>query len=87
MNSSNAFIPGLEALEGLRPSFSAHVSWCEHGAPVEFCLVLRSSARASAAAGRRSCRFAHNQFGWQLDASSVLAFFVRDKERTHNGAT
>jgi hypothetical protein len=22
-------------MEGLRPSFSAHVSWCEHGAPVE----------------------------------------------------
>jgi hypothetical protein len=27
---------GLEAFDGLRPSFSAHVRWCEHGAPVEF---------------------------------------------------
>jgi hypothetical protein len=26
-------------MEGLRPSFSAHVSWREHGAPVRFCLV------------------------------------------------
>jgi hypothetical protein len=26
-------------MEGLRPSFSAHVSWREHGAPVWFCLV------------------------------------------------
>jgi hypothetical protein len=24
-----------------RPSFSAHVRWCEHGAPIEFCLVLQ----------------------------------------------
>jgi len=22
---------------GLRPSFSAHVRWCEHGAPVQIC--------------------------------------------------
>ncbi len=26
-------------MEGLRPSFAAHVSWREHGAPVRFCLV------------------------------------------------
>jgi hypothetical protein len=26
-------------MEGLRPSFSVHVSWREHGAPVRFCLV------------------------------------------------
>src|ERR1700753_970845 len=38
-NSSNAFTQGLTAMEGLRPSFSAHVSWREHGAPVRFCLV------------------------------------------------
>jgi hypothetical protein len=24
-----------KAFEGLRPSFSAHVRWCEHGAPVQ----------------------------------------------------
>jgi hypothetical protein len=40
MNSSNAFTLGLEAFDGLRPSFSAHVSWREHGAPVQVCLVL-----------------------------------------------
>jgi hypothetical protein len=30
---------GLErkAAVGLRPSFSAHVRWCEHGAPVRSC--------------------------------------------------
>jgi hypothetical protein len=31
-------------MEGLRPSFSAHVRWCEHGAPVKFCLVLGSGS-------------------------------------------
>jgi hypothetical protein len=40
MNSSNAFTQGIKTMEGLRPSFSAHVSWREHGAPVRFCLVL-----------------------------------------------
>jgi hypothetical protein len=34
MNSSDAFTKGLKAFDGLRPSFSAHVRWCEHGAPV-----------------------------------------------------
>jgi hypothetical protein len=33
MNSSNAFTQGIKTMEGLRPSFSAHVSWREHGAP------------------------------------------------------
>src|SRR5271170_2119160 len=29
--------PERKAVEGLRPSFSAHVRWCEHGAPVRSC--------------------------------------------------
>ena len=29
MNSSNAFTKGVEAFDGLRPSFSAHVRWRE----------------------------------------------------------
>jgi hypothetical protein len=45
MNSSNASTKGLEAFEGLRPSFSAHVRWCEHGASVWSRLVLRCSFR------------------------------------------
>jgi hypothetical protein len=28
---------GTKAVEGLRPSFSAHVRWCEHGAPLRSC--------------------------------------------------
>ena len=31
----------LKAFEGLRPSFSAHVRWCEHGAPVQ-CAAART---------------------------------------------
>src|SRR6201999_2949655 len=31
---------GRKAVEGLRPSFSAHVGWCEHGAPVRSCRDL-----------------------------------------------
>ena len=32
-------VVGLETktVVGLRPSFSAHVRWCEHGAPVRSC--------------------------------------------------
>jgi hypothetical protein len=30
----------LKSFEGLRPSFSAHVRWCEHGAPIKLGLVL-----------------------------------------------
>jgi hypothetical protein len=40
MNYSNAFTKRVEAFEGLRPSFSAHVRWREHGAPGQVCLVL-----------------------------------------------
>jgi hypothetical protein len=32
---NNRALDRPKALEGLRPAFSAHVSWCEHGAPVE----------------------------------------------------
>jgi hypothetical protein len=32
---NNRTLDRPKALDGLRPSFSAHVSWCEHGAPVE----------------------------------------------------
>jgi hypothetical protein len=28
---------GTKDFGGLRPSFSAHVRWCEHGAPVRSC--------------------------------------------------
>jgi hypothetical protein len=34
MTCSNAFPKRVEAVDGLRPSFSAHVRWCERGAPV-----------------------------------------------------
>jgi hypothetical protein len=33
MNSSNAFTQGVEAFDGLRPSFSAHVRWSNMGHP------------------------------------------------------
>jgi hypothetical protein len=29
--------PERKDVVGLRPSFSAHVRWCEHGAPVWIC--------------------------------------------------
>ena len=29
-----------KAVEGLRPSFAAHVRWCEHGAPLQSCGTL-----------------------------------------------
>ena len=29
--------PGRKAVVGLRPSFSAHVRWCERRAPVQIC--------------------------------------------------
>jgi hypothetical protein len=32
---NNRTLDRPKALEGLRPAFSAHVSWCEHGAPIE----------------------------------------------------
>jgi hypothetical protein len=32
---NNRTLDRPKALDGLRPSFSAHVSWREHGAPVE----------------------------------------------------
>jgi hypothetical protein len=31
---------GTKGCGGLRPSFSAHVRWCEHGAPVRSCGTL-----------------------------------------------
>jgi hypothetical protein len=38
---NNRTFDRVEAFEGLRPSFSAHVRWCEHGAPVK-CAVART---------------------------------------------
>jgi hypothetical protein len=38
---NNRTLDRPKAFEGLRPSFSAHVRWCEHGAPVE-CAVART---------------------------------------------
>ncbi len=38
---NNRTLDRPKAFEGLRPPFSAHVSWCEHGAPVE-CAVART---------------------------------------------
>jgi hypothetical protein len=38
---NNRTFDRLKAFEGLRPSFSAHVRWCEHGAPIR-CAVARS---------------------------------------------
>ncbi len=38
---NNRTLDRPKALDGLRPSFSAHVRWCEHGAPVE-CAVART---------------------------------------------
>ena len=32
---NNRTLEQAKALEGLRPAFSAHVRWCEHGAPVQ----------------------------------------------------
>jgi hypothetical protein len=32
---SNAFTQRAETADGFRPSFSAHVRWCVHGAPIE----------------------------------------------------
>jgi len=29
--------PERKSVVGLRPSFSAHVRWCEHGAPLQSC--------------------------------------------------
>ena len=45
--ASNTFTKRVEAVDGLRPSSSAHVRWCEHGAPGQIYLVLRSHARRS----------------------------------------
>ncbi len=39
MNNRTLDLP--KAFDGLRPSFSAHVRWCEHGAPVE-CAVAHT---------------------------------------------
>ena len=42
--------PERKAVVGLRPSFSAHVRWCEHGAPVRSCRTatgLRARAAVS----------------------------------------
>src|ERR1700761_2699890 len=38
---NNRTLDRLKAFEGLRPAFSAHVSWCEYGAPVK-CAVART---------------------------------------------
>jgi hypothetical protein len=38
---NNRTLDRVKALDGLRPAFSAHVRWCEHGAPVE-CAVART---------------------------------------------
>jgi hypothetical protein len=38
---NNRTLDRLKAFDGLRPSFSAHVSWCEHGAPVN-CAAART---------------------------------------------
>jgi hypothetical protein len=40
MNSSNAFGKRARALDGLRPSFSAHVRPRERGAPIEIAAEL-----------------------------------------------
>ena len=51
-------VPGRieKAIVGLRPSFSAHVRWGEHGAPVRFPLTF---ARTEALSGRcgTECKF------------------------------
>jgi hypothetical protein len=38
---NNRTLDRVKALDGLRPAFSAHVRWCEHGAPIE-CAVART---------------------------------------------
>ena len=43
---NNGTLDRVKALDGLRPAFSAHVRWCEHGAPIE-----------CAAAGTVHCSF------------------------------
>ena len=41
LGMNNRTLDRVKALEGLRPSFSAHVRWCEHGAHVQ-CAVART---------------------------------------------
>jgi hypothetical protein len=48
MNFSNALTVRIKALDGLRPSFSSHVRWCEHGAPIEIAVVSGSHAACKA---------------------------------------
>jgi hypothetical protein len=48
MNFSNALTVRIKALDGLRPSFSSHVRWCEHGAPIEIAVVSGSHADSEA---------------------------------------
>jgi hypothetical protein len=38
---NNRTLDRVKALDGLRPAFSAHVRWCEHGAPIE-CAAART---------------------------------------------
>ncbi len=41
LGMNNRTLDRVKALDGLRPAFSAHVRWCEHGAPIE-CAVART---------------------------------------------
>jgi hypothetical protein len=42
MNSSKAFTQRTESYGSASPSFSAHVRWCEHGAPIEVPICVNS---------------------------------------------
>ncbi len=69
---NNRTLDRPRALDGLRPSFSAHVRWCEHGAPVQ-----------CAAAGTVHCSLNLPQASRLLGMTRVVMVFslalVRDR--------
>ena len=60
----------VKAFEGLRPSFSAHVRWCEHGAPVRSCGAAMFDLLRRAWSGEPSM-FGLLRHGWELPAFDV----------------
>ncbi len=90
---NNRALDRPKAFEGLRPSFSAHVRWCEHGAPIECAAAgtVHCSLNLTQASRLLGMTRGGRRFHWGSVIGMEMDKFVEGKLRffqsTHSPAT
>ncbi len=73
LGMNNRALDRPKALDGLRPSFSAHVRWCEHGAPIQ--CAAAGTVHCSLNLPQASRLLGRTRGGWLLSSCSATGMF------------